>query len=122
MDYDYKMKKIVLITLLLITLLAIGVGIFLFNKEDDVSPVVQSSTQNKMMSIENYVRTYISELSPVEEVLGGRFYVTDIKTGKGKGKVSYEDGHSAYIADFTYSNESNGAIRIDSFVITVYKD
>lgn len=122
MDYDYKMKKIVLITLLVIALLATGVGIFLMSKKDDVSPVVQSSTQNKMMSIENYVRTYISELSPVEEVLGGRFYVTDIKTGNGKGKVSYEDGHSAYIADFTYSNESNGAIRIDSFVITVYKD
>lgn len=114
------MKKIICIVLVVAVLLGAYVFWAKQNKSEETS--TSTSTQNRMMSIENYVRLYISELSPVEEVLGGRFYVTDIKTGNGKGTVSYEDGHSAYIADFTYSNEPNGAIKVDSFVISVYKD
>lgn len=114
MDYDYEMKKIV-ITLLVIALL-VGTGLFVMNKKDNVSSVDQPSTQNRMMSIDNYVKIYISELSPMPEVLGGTFYVTLIETNNGRGVVSYEDGHNAYTADFTYT-EKEGSVLVTSFVV-----
>src|SRR4051812_17339374 len=71
----------------------------------------------RLMSIENYVRANIRELSPVKESLGGSFYVTEIEAHGGAGTVRYEDGHNAYIADFTYSAGETDGIVIDSFVV-----
>ncbi len=73
----------------------------------------QTSTE----SIEEYVRNNISTLSTEPEVLGGTFYVTSIEATNGSGVVSYEDGHNAYTADFTYSTNESGAISVDSFVV-----
>lgn len=64
--------------------------------------------------IEQYVRDNISTLSPEPEVLGGTYYVTSIEAKDGNGVVSYEDGHNAYTADFTYTINP---LSIDSFVI-----
>lgn len=70
------------------------------------------------MDIETYITKNISEISPKKEVLGGKFYITNIETLNGVGLVEYEDGHNAYVADFTYSiEETNGAITITSFNI-----
>lgn len=66
--------------------------------------------------IEQYVSDNISSLSPEPEVLGGTYYVTSIAAADGKGVVSYEDGHNAYTADFTYSIAA-GVVSIDSFAI-----
>lgn len=75
-------------------------------------------SENRSMSIEQYVREHISSLSPVEAVLGGTFYVTEISAGNGKGTVHYEDGHIAVVADFTYKVEpEHGAITITSFTV-----
>ena len=112
-SYIY-MKKIIIIILVVVLMVAV---VFVFKRGDTVQEVDQSTTQNRVMSIENYVTIYISELSPVPEELGGRFYVTHITTGGGKGTVNYEDGHNAYIADFTYSYEDNKAIKMESFKI-----
>lgn len=68
--------------------------------------------------IENYFKENISLISSEKEVLGGKFYITDLKLNDGShGVVSYEDGHVAFIADFTYSISSDGKVQIPTFVI-----
>lgn len=43
---------------------------------------------------ENYLKANISELSPTKEVLGGKFYITNISWLPDRiAIVSYEDGH-----------------------------
>ncbi len=69
------------------------------------------------MDIESYVKNDISNLSPVKEQLGGTFYVTEIETNNGAGTVSYEDGHNAYTADFTYTISDDGKPTITNFTV-----
>lgn len=80
--------------------------------ENIEAPVVE--TPSTSPTIEEYVRENISTLSPEPEVLGGTYYVTSIEAAEGKGMVSYEDGHSAYTADFIYTTDP---LSITSFVI-----
>ncbi|MBI5134122.1 MAG: hypothetical protein HZA81_01930 [Candidatus Taylorbacteria bacterium] len=79
--------------------------------------VVGSPFEERAMPVEDYVRLNISELSPVKESLGGSFFVTSIEARAGAGTVRYEDGHSAYTADFAYSIDERGAIDMRSFEI-----
>ena len=79
--------------------------------------VTFAEAPKELASIDQYIADNISSLSPEPEVLGGTYYVTSIETENGAGVVSYEDGHNAYTADFTYSVSAEGAISIDSFVI-----
>lgn len=72
--------------------------------------------------VEAYVRANISSLSPQKEVLGGTFYVTEFDARNGRGTVSYEDGHVAYEADFTYRVSDDGEVSILSFVATPAAD
>lgn len=83
----------------------------------DASSEIAQYPDGLTVSVETYVRQNISRLSPIKEVLGGTFYVTDIVTGGGRGTVAYEDGHVAYVADFTYTIYSDIGISIDSFTI-----
>lgn len=71
----------------------------------------------RVMDIATYVSSNISELSPVKEQLGGKFYVTSIQAKDGRGTVSYEDGHNAYTADFTYTINDEKGIVITSFSV-----
>lgn len=71
----------------------------------------------RVMSIESYVTQNISELSPIKAPVGGTYYVTEIEADEGKGVVKYEDGHYAFVADFTYSLDVDTGITINSFVI-----
>ncbi|MFA6094692.1 MAG: hypothetical protein WC757_02285 [Candidatus Paceibacterota bacterium] len=72
-------------------------------------------TQNK---VADYVRDFISQLSPTKEVLGGTFFVTKISFNDSNGGVvEYEDGHISLRAEFTYSLDSLGNVHIDSFKI-----
>lgn len=74
-------------------------------------------TSGQSTSIEQYVRNNINELSPASTSLGGTFYVTEIQTNNGTGTVSYEDGHNAYTADFTYDSTLTGTSSIKTFEI-----
>jgi hypothetical protein len=67
--------------------------------------------------IEEYVGSHISQLSPVKEQLGGKFFVTAIEAHGGAGTVEYEDGHNAYTADFTYAVDAAGNPSVTSFKI-----
>jgi hypothetical protein len=79
--------------------------------QDQISPADQ------VLSVKNFVRRNISALSPKPEVLGGTFYVVDVAIVGEGGTVQYEDGHNAYVADFTYSISPNNDVIIETFVI-----
>lgn len=107
------MKRIVFILvgiIALVSLLAFTYGGF---------SITTHTTQptRKLMSIETYISQNISTLSPIAASLGGTFYVTGVKVDGGYGTVNYEDGHNAYIADFTYTANDLDGININSFVI-----
>jgi hypothetical protein len=81
---------------------------------------LKNLSQNKLPQtlVENYLKENISTISTEKEVLGGKFYITDLKLNNGSsGVVSYEDGHNAFVADFTYDISTEGNITINSFVI-----
>jgi hypothetical protein len=77
----------------------------------------EESQQGRYMDIETYVKQSISALSPQKEVLGGTFYVTRIEAHGGTGTVYYEDGHNAYVADFTYDVDEAGKPSVRTFVV-----
>ncbi len=110
----------------LILIFIIGAVAFLYrdniwNSEVITETATTTPSESRAMSIENYVKLNISDLSArasAEEVLGGKFYVTGIEAHNGAGTVQYEDGHNAFTADFTYTIEPNhGAITINSFKV-----
>ena len=73
----------------------------------------QLTQAQKEAAVEEYIRENISALSPEGEVLGGVFYVTEIRfTGTNLGVVEYEDGHIALVADFVYGFDTDADLRI----------
>lgn len=101
--------------LTLILVLIIAFAGFAYWYEQAEAPV-QEPRDQRVMDVESYVRQNISQLSPEPAVMGGTFYVTDIKTDGESGTVWYEDGHIALIADFTYLIDRYG-ITITSFEV-----
>ncbi len=53
-------------------------------------------------SIQTYVISNISNLSPLKAVPGKTLKVTDITADGAAGTVTYTDGQKSYSADFTY--------------------
>lgn len=75
-------------------------------------PCIADHSQAK---VEQYLREHISELSPVEEVLGGTFFITRyVYTDNNIVTVHYEDGHNAYVASVTYTL-GNDKINVSKF-------
>jgi len=79
-----------------------------------IAKSVSFSPTETVSAIDQYIAENISKLAPEAAQLGGTFYVTSIDAKDGKGDVSYEDGHTAYTADFTYTLDP---ISVTSFVI-----
>lgn len=66
--------------------------------------------------LKNYLRDNLSTLSPEPEVLGGKFYVTNLElTSPSTAMVEYEDGHIALQANFVFSYSDTGALQISNF-------
>ncbi len=82
-----------------------------------VATAVQIPGTTASVGIEEYVRAHISDLSPVDPVLGGTFMVTDVVAANGAGKVSYEDGHNAHTASFTYTISATGVPSVTNFTV-----
>jgi hypothetical protein len=71
-------------------------------------------------ALKNYLRDNLSTLSPKKEVLGGKFYVTELKIlSADKAEVIYEDGHVVFQAEFNYSVDENLNVKISNFKIMV---
>lgn len=104
---------------IVIALIAIGVAAYIWwtHVKPAEAPIVNEPGGLRLMSVEDYVTQNISTLSPVKEVLGGKFYVTKIEAHGGAGTVYYEDGHNAYTADFTYNASEQTGYTITSFVV-----
>jgi len=107
-------KRILFITIVLI---AVGAAAYMWWPNVQIPSDIEQSPAGKLMSVEDYVSQNISALSPVKEELGGKFYVTNITANDGRGVVSYEDGHMAYTADFTYTSSDRTGHEITSFVV-----
>lgn len=72
---------------------------------------------------EKYTKDNISELSPEEAVLGGTFYVTNIKwLNNNSAIVDYEDGHIALQALAKYNLDDEGEVEIVAFEIIPEED
>jgi hypothetical protein len=113
--YNLGMKKSILFTVIL--LIAIGAAAYMWYPTLTVAPDVEQAPAGKLMSVEDYVSQNISALSPEKEPVGGKFFVTEIYAADGRGTVSYEDGHVAYTADFTYESDDRTGHKITSFLI-----
>ncbi|MBI5134120.1 MAG: hypothetical protein HZA81_01920 [Candidatus Taylorbacteria bacterium] len=83
------------------------------------SPKAPQPTEEQVQasSLFEYFQTNISALSPEKEVLGGKFIVTEINMRDGEGTVFYEDGHNAFIGDFTYSAKRDGTASVETFTL-----
>lgn len=58
---------------------------------------------NEKNLVKDYISAHLSSLSPTKEVLGGKFYLTNIKfLDNNQAQISYEDGHIALQAEFHY--------------------
>lgn len=103
-------------TLIFILIVGLGFVAFRFVDRAQQEPVVQQDPEvQNPDSVAAYVSQNISALSPEKEVLGGKFYVTNIDFDSGSGMVEYEDGHNAYVANFTYIYKQNGEVEITGF-------
>lgn len=104
--------KYVLLALIVVGTIFGGSRFFEIKKRDALFQ--EQSLENPDIVI-GYVNKNISELSPEEEVHGGKFYVTNITVDSGVGTVEYEDGHNAYVAQFSYSFSEDGKVQIFGF-------
>jgi hypothetical protein len=102
--------KAFLIILIVIVFVPLGIWA-LTERADEVSEAQVAQI------VEQHVSRNISALTPVKEQVGGTYFVTSITSSNGAGVVSYEDGHNAYTADFTYTLKGDDQIVITSFVI-----
>lgn len=116
-----------IIGILIIIALVVG-GYFAYGRSaapepetasDEIPEQSSETPQGKLMSVEAYVTQNISALSPIKAMMGGTFYVTEIKVEPSArtGHVKYEDGHNAYEADFTYTSNDRTGHTITSFVV-----
>lgn len=121
---DDMQKNIIIVSVGILAVTAVGLYVSAKSAtttedENVVEKKLQDAPRGKIMSVEAYVTQNISTLSPAKETMGGTFYVTEIEVEPENktGSVKYEDGHNAFVADFSYTASDRTGISIDSFVI-----
>ena len=112
-------KRIIIIALVIAVL---GIFAYTIYHNNTVEPEgytgPNASVNERADAIEGYIRQNLTTLSPVVATMGGTHYVTRIRLLDGEGTVWYEDGHNAYIADFTYTvSEDNKDVAVQTFVV-----
>ncbi len=109
-----KNKKIFVLGIII--LMIIFGFIFLLYINDNKQNYQPVTNENKI-KVENYIKENISNLSPKKEVLGGKFFVTNLNfIDDNQVEVEYEDGHVFYKANISYEFQ-NGELVINDFVI-----
>ncbi len=87
---------------------------------DEELPVIDDEeelTEERKELVSEYIEENISDLSPVEEVLGGTFYVVSMDfIGDDSILLEYEDGHISLMAEVIYSVE-NDTVTIEYFEV-----
>lgn len=111
------MNNKLIITILILLIFIYGAIVYLGRDTSKTQTQTNQQTAAQQQTIEEYIRENISNLSPEKEVLGGTFYTTNIEAHGGAGTVSYEDGHNAFVADFTYTVDESGRPSVTSFTV-----
>ncbi len=89
--------------------------------EQNNIPVSKILTENDKETIRDYLKDNISQLSPEKEVLGGKFYITDIQFVDNNNLiVDYEDGHIAFKAKIKFEVDYSGGVNIVNFEISKF--
>lgn len=118
------MKKISLFILVAIFFASCG-GVDLPSSEPlDLSPselpvdsTADLQAQPSDEQVDAYIRENVSGLNPVQAVLGGTWYVVDIKFGPdGYVKVLCEDGHIESVFGANYAFDENGDLELNNIV------
>jgi len=82
-------------------------------------PPRDPNLNNEQNLVKDYLANHLSELSPTKEVLGGKFYLTDIKFSvPGQADIAYEDGHIALAAAVRYELDPRTILKVTNFTIT----
>lgn len=112
-------KTRIIVIALVIAVLAVFAYAIYHNSTREVADESPHAALNaRADAVENYVRANLATLSPEPATMGGTFYVTRIRLLDGKGTVHYEDGHMAYVADFTYTvSEDNRTVEVSPFTL-----
>jgi len=113
------MKKIIIIILILLIGFLIGFSLIQNKKQTEVKNQENLATEQisaeKKLKLNKYLQENISQLSPEKEVLGGKFYITNIEyKNSDQALIEYEDGHIALKAEITFKIE-NENITITNF-------
>jgi len=108
------MSKILLVVVVMI---AVFFGGFLFfssyslNEKQGEQELTQAQKEDL---VTRYLEVNISNLSTESEVLGGTFYVTNIKfNDMNSGIIEYEDGHIARVAGFKYAISEDREVDVE---------
>ena len=105
------MKKTILLLVLL--LISINLTSCLFKKDSEN----KISIENEKM-LTDYLKENISKLSPEKEMLGGKFYITDIRfKDQENAIINYEDGHITLEANLNFKINKN-KVEVVSFELT----
>lgn len=73
--------------------------------------------ENKLI-LSEYLMNNISVISPIKEVLGGKFFITNLDCRNSNlCEVEYEDGHILLKASFNYSIGVEKIVMIENFKI-----
>lgn len=103
------------------------------DEQSAVKILIRNSTATSTAAIKKsakalvteYVTAHVGDLSPQKETIGTKFAVTRLGFDErsGTGVVNYEDGHTTYVADFSYSiTESSGNVAVKNFTIRPQKE
>lgn len=99
-----------------------GNGTYVYAHKDAITYApamsqVDCEVLGERVSVEQYIRKNIATISPDSAVLGGTWYVTSVSVDDtaNTGTVSYEDGHIAKRATFSYSyNNAANSVTINN--------
>lgn len=108
------MKKILLLSLII-------TSFFLTGCSNNPEKIIEISAETQNI-VKGYIKENISELSPEKEVLGGKFYVTEIIfQNPNIVIINYEDGHVALKAQANFRLENNNP-QINNFKLIIEEE
>ncbi len=80
------------------------------NNKQELPPVA-----DRVMSVKNYIRANISQLTSEKPSEGSEFTVSDVMIRGNTGVATFTDGRSQYMAEFTFSMDDRGNFFFKTF-------
>ena len=106
-----------LLAILILVFALVGIFAYWQVTNEPLETLPTNNHTDDQSLVKNYLQTNISQLTPEPAVLGGTFYVTEIKCeNPGECLVEYEDGHIALVGLAKYQI-NNGQVEVKEFQI-----